>query len=197
MSTAERRNVPPVTAHECGALMVKAPSRGSRHCTNVTTGRTRASLAGCGPGGGLPPCAAAAPGSRLPSATRMTDALPRIPMPTVRASYTAVSRVQRLPRSPPPARSPFVPISQARLGHRLCRLVEPPPAPPRQVSLHGRDRSRGRQMQVGRLPSHAIQQATLVPLGGQRAQLDPRAIGREAPDEPLTVEAHLGILHAN
>src|SRR5215470_7990819 len=75
-STAERRNVPPVMAHECGTLMVKAPSRGSFHCTNVTTGRTRASLADCGPGDGLPPCDDATPGSRLLSATRMTDTRP-------------------------------------------------------------------------------------------------------------------------
>ncbi len=74
-------------------ILVKAPSRGSRLCTNVTTGRTRASLADCGPGGGFPPCEDAAPGSRLLSATRMTDTLARIPIPVVRASYTPVGRV--------------------------------------------------------------------------------------------------------
>src|SRR5215813_308538 len=94
MSTAERRNVPPVTAHDCGTLMVKAPSRGSRHCTNVTTGRTRASLVDCGPRGMLPACGDAVAGSRLPSASSMTDTLAEIPMPVVRASYTALKTLR-------------------------------------------------------------------------------------------------------
>src|SRR5262249_41186285 len=67
---------------------------GPRHCTNVTTGRTRASLGDCGPRGMLPACGDAVAGSRLPSASSMTDTLAEIPMPVVRASYTALKTLR-------------------------------------------------------------------------------------------------------
>src|SRR4029077_15925956 len=88
---------------------------------------------------------------------------------------------------------PLAPVPLDRLRQAACGPAQPAATALTQIREDTPALRRAPQMHVGRLPSHHPQQPVLVTAARQARELDAAAVGGEAPDEPLTVQAEAGI----
>src|SRR5271165_861543 len=89
-------------------------------------------------------------------------------------------RVVAIPRA-----TPYFPVIKGNFQHGFGGFVKPTAFAPGEVALDRGDRFRASEMNVGRLPAHAVSELFFVRLFRQGLDFDVAAIGGQAANDPM------------